>query len=81
MKTWTPLIATSIVSLLLNAYPIFMASVVKAEGWLEAGWVWYYFSIPVTLVIFSVGLLTSVILYFARLGKTKTAPANSAGES
>jgi hypothetical protein len=66
MNTWTPLIITVVFSVLMNVFPLFMAFVVRAQGWAEAGWVFYFFTIPAALVLLFLGLVISLVLFFRR---------------
>jgi hypothetical protein len=75
MKTWTPLITAIVISLILFAIPILTTNVT------EGGWALYYLLIPIIIVVFGCGFLTSIILFLARLGKSNSEPADSAREN
>ena len=66
MKTWTPLIVGVVITLLLNAFPWFMAFVIQAPGWAQAGWAYYFFTIPAGVVLLLLGLIISLVLFFRR---------------
>lgn len=64
MKTWTPLLAAIIISVLINVFPLVMAFVLRVEGWAQTGWVFYLFTIPISAVLIIGGLIISLFLYF-----------------
>ncbi len=75
MKTWTPLLITFVITVVMNAIPVFMAFVVGDEGWAQAGWAFYFFTIPLGALLLVAGFVISLVLYFKRR-KTKSAPDN-----
>lgn len=66
MKTWTPLIVALVVTFVMNAFPFFMAFVVGDEGWAQAGWAFYFFTIPLGALLLAGGLVISLIYFFRR---------------
>jgi hypothetical protein len=66
MKIWLPLTVVVVLSFLLNAFPLFMAFVVKDEGWGQAGWALYFYTIPLTLLLLVLGTLTTIVLFLQR---------------
>ena len=66
MKTWTPLIVSVLLALVINAFPVFMAFVVRAEGWAQAGWAYYFLTIPAAIVLLLLGLVISLVVFFRR---------------
>lgn len=69
MKTWTPFLASLVVTFLMNFFPFFMAFIVGAEGWGEAGWALYFFTIPLGILLLLLGLVISLILFVRRRQK------------
>lgn len=70
MKTWTPFLISLLVTFLLNFFPFFMAFIVRAEGWGEAGWAFYFFTIPLGALLLALGLIISLILFLRRRQKS-----------
>lgn len=66
MKTWTPLLISLVLTFLMNFFPFFMAFIVGDEGWAQAGWAYYFFTIPLGLLLLALGLIISLVLYFRR---------------
>ena len=66
MNTWTPLIAAIVITVILNAFPLIMAFVLRVEGWAQAGWALYFFIVPFSLILLLIGLITSLYLFFTR---------------
>jgi NADH:ubiquinone oxidoreductase subunit K len=66
MKTWTPLLITFVITVVMNAIPVFMAFVVGDEGWAQAGWAFYFFTIPLGALLLVLGLVLSLVLFFNR---------------
>ena len=66
MKTWTPFVITLVVTVVMNAFPLFMAFVVGDEGWAQAGWAFYFFTIPLGALLLAMGFVISLILFFRR---------------
>ena len=64
--TWIPLLTAILISICANLFPIFMAFVLKADGWAGAGWVLYFFLLPASLGLIVVGLILSLIIFFVR---------------
>jgi hypothetical protein len=66
MKIWVPLTIALVLSFLMNAFPLFMAFVVKNEGWAQAGWALYFYTIPLTLLLLVLATLITIILFLQR---------------
>jgi hypothetical protein len=66
MKTWTPLLISLVLAVILNAYPLVMAFVVQAEGWVQGGWAVYFFTVPLGGILIMSGLVISLVLFFRR---------------
>lgn len=66
MKSWVPFVVALIITIVLNAFPAFMAFVVGDSGWAQVGWVVYFYSIPFSLVLLFVGALISLIMHRRR---------------
>ena len=64
MKPSLPLICSLILAFLMNAFPIFMAFIVGDEGWATAGWAFYFFTIPIGLLLILLGFIISLVLFF-----------------
>ncbi len=66
MRTWTPLVVSVVLAVGINLFPIFMAFVVRAEGFVQAGWAFYFFLVPAAVVLLLLGLVISLVLWFRR---------------
>ena len=66
MKPWTPLVITVVLAFLINFFPIFMAFVIKVDGWAQVGWVFYLFTIPLSGLLILIGGGISLRLYFKK---------------
>tara|TARA_B100000405_G_C16689359_1_gene412315 strand:- start:1227 stop:1475 length:249 start_codon:yes stop_codon:yes gene_type:complete len=64
--TWIPLLIAILISICANLYPILMAFVIEADGWVQAGWVLYFFLLPASLALIVVGWVLSLIIFFVR---------------
>lgn len=53
-------------SVLMNLFPIFMAFVVRAEGWAQAGWAFYFLTIPLSAALLVIGGVVSIALGASR---------------
>ncbi len=62
MGNWLPFWIGFILAVAINMYPWFMAFVLKKEGWGMVGWVYYFFTIPIGIVLFVLGLLISLFM-------------------
>jgi heme/copper-type cytochrome/quinol oxidase subunit 3 len=69
MKTWVPITIALVLTFVMNAFPLFMAFVVEDEGWAQAGWVFYFYTIPLGILLILLGALISIILFFRRRRK------------
>jgi uncharacterized BrkB/YihY/UPF0761 family membrane protein len=69
MKTWVPITVALVLSVVMNAFPLVMAFVLEVEGWAEAGWAFYFYTIPLSLLLIVVGMLLTMILFFRRRRK------------
>ncbi|MBX3051221.1 MAG: hypothetical protein KF753_07110 [Caldilineaceae bacterium] len=66
MKTWLPFLIALVVTVVMNAFPFFMAFVVGDEDWAQAGWAFYFFTIPLGALLLALGFVISLILYLRR---------------
>ncbi len=64
--TWIPLLIAILISICANLYPILMAFVIEADGWVQGGWVLYFFLLPASLALIVVGWVLSLIIFFVR---------------
>lgn len=64
--TWIPLLIAILISICANLYPIFMAFVIEEDGWVQTGWVLYFFLLPASLGLIVVGWILSLIIFFVR---------------
>ena len=69
MKSWVPFVAALVITVVINAFPAFMAFVIGNDEWMQFGWVVYFYSIPFSLVLLIVGALISLILSYRRRAK------------
>jgi hypothetical protein len=53
-------------SVLMNVFPAFMAFVVQAEGWAQAGWAFYFLTIPLSVALLLIGGVVSIVLGASR---------------
>lgn len=54
---WRPFYVALMLVMLINGFPLFMAFVLQANGWMELGWIWYLLSVPGSLFLLFVSLL------------------------
>lgn len=71
LKIWLPFLLATGLALLLNLYPIFMAFVLKVEGWGQTGWIFYFFTIPIGGGLVLIGLAISLIWTYMQKKKEK----------
>lgn len=71
MKTWTPFLLSLVLTFLLNFFPFFMAFIVGDEGWGQAGWAFYFFTIPLGALLLALGLVISLVLFVNRRRKSQ----------
>ncbi len=59
MQSWMPFWICLALALFMNLLPWFMAFVVKSKVWQQTGWVYYFATLPLGIVLIVLGVILS----------------------